>query len=47
MLEPLHVGVRPVGPCNLRIGFDRVRDAERFTVSEAGVVVIGKGQRFS
>ena len=33
-------------PPGERIGFDRTRDAARFTVSEAGVVVIGKGQRF-
>jgi glucose-1-phosphate adenylyltransferase len=34
-------------PPGERIGFDRARDAERFTVSESGVVIIGKGYRFS
>ena len=37
-----HVTVPP----GEQIGFDLVRDAERFTVSERGVVVIGKGYRF-
>jgi len=34
-------------PPGERIGFDRVRDAERFTVSDGGTVVIGKGYRFA
>ena len=34
-------------PAGERIGFDRVRDAERFTVSDRGIVVIGKGYRFA
>ena len=37
-----HVTVPP----GERIGFDRARDAERFTVSDRGIVVIGKGYRF-
>jgi glucose-1-phosphate adenylyltransferase len=34
-------------PAAERIGFDPARDAERFTVSENGIVVIPKGYRFS
>ena len=34
-------------PAGERIGFDRVRDTERFTVSDRGIVVIGKGYRFA
>jgi glucose-1-phosphate adenylyltransferase len=34
-------------PAGERLGFDRARDAERFTVSDRGIVVIGKGYRFS
>jgi glucose-1-phosphate adenylyltransferase len=34
-------------PAGERIGFDSVRDAERFIVSDRGIVVIGKGYRFS
>ena len=34
-------------PAGERIGFDRARDAQRFTVSERGIVVIGKGYRFA
>jgi len=33
-------------PAGERIGFDRARDAERFTVSDCGIVVIPKGYRF-
>jgi glucose-1-phosphate adenylyltransferase len=33
-------------PAGERIGFDRACDAERFTVSDAGIVVIPKGYRF-
>jgi glucose-1-phosphate adenylyltransferase len=33
-------------PAGEKIGFDRGRDAERFTVSDAGIVVIPKGYRF-
>src|SRR6266853_114744 len=33
-------------PAGERIGFDRTRDAERFTVSDLGVVVIPKGYQF-
>ena len=33
-------------PAGERIGFDLTRDAERFTVSERGIVVIGTGYRF-
>jgi glucose-1-phosphate adenylyltransferase len=33
-------------PAGERIGFDLARDAERFTVSDRGIVVIGKGYRF-
>jgi glucose-1-phosphate adenylyltransferase len=33
-------------PAGESIGFDRARDAERFTVSDRGIVVIGKGYRF-
>ena len=38
-----HVTVPP----GERIGFDRARDAERFTVSDRGIVVIGKGYKFA
>ena len=34
-------------PAGERIGFDRERDAERFTVSARGIVVIAKGHRFA
>jgi glucose-1-phosphate adenylyltransferase len=34
-------------PAGERIGFDCAHDAERFTVSENGIAVIGKGYRFS
>ena len=34
-------------PAGERIGFDRTRDAERFTVSDCGIVVIPKGYRFA
>jgi len=33
-------------PPGERIGFDEKRDAERFTVSPGGVVVIPKGYQF-
>jgi glucose-1-phosphate adenylyltransferase len=33
-------------PAGERIGFDRVKDAERFTVSDSGIVVIPKHYRF-
>ena len=36
-----------VVPPGERIGFDRLRDASRFTVSDRGIVVIGKGYRFA
>jgi glucose-1-phosphate adenylyltransferase len=35
-----------VVPAGMRIGFDRVADAERFTISDRGVVVIPKGYTF-
>jgi glucose-1-phosphate adenylyltransferase len=34
-------------PAGERIGFDKVRDAERFTVSDCGIVVIAKGYGFA
>ena len=34
-------------PAGERIGFDRARDAERFTVSDRGIVVVAKGYRFA
>jgi glucose-1-phosphate adenylyltransferase len=34
-------------PARESVGFDLVRDAERFTVSDRGIVVVGKGYRFS
>ena len=33
-------------PPGERIGYDRARDAQRFTVSERGIVVVPKGYRF-
>ncbi|HEX5000546.1 MAG TPA: hypothetical protein VFY29_20150, partial [Terriglobia bacterium] len=32
-----------VVPAGEKIGFDLARDAQRFTVSDRGVVVVGKG----
>jgi glucose-1-phosphate adenylyltransferase len=32
-------------PAGEKIGFNRARDAERFTVSDRGIVVVGKGSR--
>jgi glucose-1-phosphate adenylyltransferase len=34
-------------PAGERIGFDLARDAERFAVSDRGIVVVAKGYRFS
>jgi glucose-1-phosphate adenylyltransferase len=34
-------------PAGEQIGFDRARDTERFTVSDGGIVVIGKEYRFA
>jgi glucose-1-phosphate adenylyltransferase len=34
-------------PAGERIGFDRVRDAQRFTLSDCGIVVIPKHYRFN
>jgi glucose-1-phosphate adenylyltransferase len=34
-------------PAGEKIGFDRARDADRFTVSDSGIVVIPKGYRFA
>ncbi len=34
-------------PARAKIGFDREQDAERFTISEKGIVVVPKGYRFS
>src|SRR5262245_37868173 len=38
-----HVAIPP----GERIGFDRARDEDRFTVSDRGIVVVSKGYRFS
>jgi glucose-1-phosphate adenylyltransferase len=35
-----------VVPAGIRIGFDRAADAERFTISDRGIVVIPKGYTF-
>ena len=34
-------------PPGERIGFDREQDAARFTVSDAGIVVVPRGYRFA
>ncbi len=34
-------------PAGERIGFELARDAERFTISDRGIIVIGKGYRFA
>ena len=34
-------------PAGERVGFDRARDADRFTVSDGGIVVIPRGYRFA
>lgn len=36
-----------VVPAGERIGFDLARDAKRFTVSDRGIIVVGKGYRFA
>jgi glucose-1-phosphate adenylyltransferase len=34
-------------PAGERVGFDRARDADRFTMSDGGIVVIPRGYRFA
>jgi glucose-1-phosphate adenylyltransferase len=36
-----------VVPAGERIGFELARDAERFTMSDRGIIVIGKGYKFA
>jgi glucose-1-phosphate adenylyltransferase len=36
-----------VVPAGERIGFELARDAERFTISDRGIIVIGKGYKFA
>ena len=36
-----------VVPAGEKIGFDLARDAKRFTVSDRGIIVVGKGYRFA
>jgi glucose-1-phosphate adenylyltransferase len=46
MLQRCIVDKDVVIPDGEQIGFDKERDAERFTVSESGVVVVPKGYCF-